>query len=362
MKQIFAALLTLIVSPALADFTQTPMAPPSQDVIDRALDDPDCFLPETFDVLDMTDTTTLDANTRIHIVPCQVAAYNVISKIIIERRDDEGATSTYDLQSFADYSSLYGWTASDTLTNAFIIPDSGHLAHFHKGRGVGDCGSTGSWEWTGYLFAMVEYRVHEACDQSLMPDAWPIVYQRTSAPEPAMSPDPVIDEEDPSTVAADCSQAPFCEDRRYFKDFLVSCRQPRSDGSRFCSANAYVHDTEAPAGYDYQLRVSRERRDAPLRISLIAVFEMMDRSKPMSISVDEERIAFLEPDKIETPESINDYFVGPQDVTDRLIDAMRAGSDISFTYRSESGKSVNVPFSLSGLTASLLWMQENAGN
>jgi len=362
MKHLMAALVAFFTTPALADFTQSPMAPPPQEVIDRALDDPDCFLPETFNALDMWEGTTLNANTRVHIVPCQLAAYNMISKIIIERRDDEGTSSTFDLQSFADYSSLYGWTASDTLTNAFINPESGHLAHFHKGRGIGDCGATGSWEWTGFLFAMVEYRVHEACDQSLMPDAWPTVYQRTSRPESAMRPDPVIDNPDQPAETADCSVAPFCEDRRYFKDLLVSCRQPRGDGSRFCSANAYVHNASAPAGYDYQLRVSRERRDAPLRLSLIAVFEMMDRSQPMSISIDGERIALLGPDEIETPASINDYFVGPQDVTDQLIDAMRAGGEISLTYRSESGKNMTVPFSLSGFTASLLWMQENAGN
>ncbi len=360
MKHLMAALVAFSATPALADFNEMPMAPPPQDVIDRALDDPDCFLPEAFDVLEMWDGTTLDANTRIHIVPCQLAAYNMISKVIVERRDDEGTDSTFDLQSFADYSTLYGWTASDTLTNAFINPESGHLAHFHKGRGIGDCGASGSWEWTGFLFAMIEYRVHEACDQSMMPDAWPIIYQRASRPASAIRPDPVIDT--PQGESADCSVVPSCESRRYFKDFLVSCRQPRGDGSRFCSANAYVHDTEAPAGYDYQLRVSRERRNAPLRISFIAVFEMMDRSKPMTISIDGERITALQPDEIETPESINDYFVGPQAKADQLVDAMRAGADITFTYRSENGQNLSVPFSLSGLTASLLWMQENAGN
>jgi Protein of unknown function (DUF1176) len=360
MKHLMAALVAVFATPALADFNETPMAPPPQDVIDRALDDPDCFLPEAFDVMEMWDGTTLDANTRIHTVPCQLAAYNMISKVIIERRDDEGTETTFDLQSFADYTTLYGWTASDTLTNTFINPETGHLAHFHKGRGVGDCGASGSWEWTGFLFAMIEYRVHEACDQSLMPDAWPIVYQRASRPESAMRPDPVIDS--PETEAADCSVAPFCEDRRYFKDFLVACRQPRGDGSRFCSANTYVHDTEAPAGYEYQLRISRERRDTPLRISFIAVFEMMDRTKPMTISIDGERIAALQPQEIETPESINDYFVGPQEKTDQLVVAMRAGTNIAITYRSEQGQNLTVPFSLSGLTASLLWMQENAGN
>ena len=128
MKHLMAALVAVFATPALADFNETPMAPPPQDVIDRALDDPDCFLPEAFDVLEMWDGTTLDANTRIHIVPCQLAAYNMISKVIIERRDDEGTESTFDLQSFADYSTLYGWTASDTLTNTFINPENRALS------------------------------------------------------------------------------------------------------------------------------------------------------------------------------------------------------------------------------------------
>jgi len=67
-------------------------------------------------------------------------------------------------------------------------------------------------------------------------------------------------------------------------------------------------------------------------------------------------------DEIETDQSINDYFVGPQDRTDQLLAAMRAGSQVTISYTAENGKRLNVPFSLSGLTASLLWIEENAGN
>jgi uncharacterized protein DUF1176 len=354
MKHLIVAALALCLSqPAVAatDFLSSEMVPPPQSEIDKIMADPDCELFEDHPANDAIDSTTLSANVRVHIVPCFAGAYNLMSKVLIERRDDESDTSTFDTLSFADYRSDLGWIGTDMLTNAFINPETGHLAHFYKGRGLGDCGSTGSWKWTGYLFAMVDYYVEEDCN-GRTPDQWSAVYINESL-QPQQS---------ANNNTQDCSVAPYCEDRRYFKDFLVSCRAPENDGSRFCSANAYVHNTEAPAGFDYQLRVSRERRDAPLRVSMIAVFDFMNRSKPVDISVDGERVAFLSPDEIETYQSINDYFVGPQDTTDRIVEAMRAGKEIQVSYTGESGRRQTVPFSLSGLTASLLWMQENAGN
>lgn len=349
-------LATLLIAvafamPAYADFTTTPMSPPPQAELDKVLADPDCDLFDESTLAEMWEGTTLNATTRVHIVPCFMGAYNLMSKVLIERREGDSAASTFDTTSFADYSSLYGWTGSDMLTNAFINPETGYLAHFHKGRGLGDCGTTGSWEWTGYLFSMIEYRVEEDCNGRL-PDEWPVVYARSNTPS----------ESTPAEVARDCSAAPFCEDRRYFKDWLTACRQPRTDTTRFCSANAYVHDTSAPAGFTYQLRISREQRSAPLRVSFIAVFEMMNRAKPVEFKVDGERVVLLSPDEIETDQSINDYFVGPQDQTDQLLAAMRAGSQLTISYTAENGKRLSVPFSLSGLTASLLWIEENAGH
>ncbi len=346
-----------LAAPAYADFTTAPMSPPPQAEFDKVLADPDCELFDGYSATDAWEGTTLDATTRVHIVPCFMGAYNVMSKILIERRAANATTSTFDTASFADYGTSYGWIGTDMLTNAFINPETGHLAHFHKGRGLGDCGSTGSWEWNGYSFAMIEYRVEEDCNGRL-PDEWPVLYSRasTASNETALEPETIVAE------TRDCSAAPFCEDRRYFKDWLTACRQPRSDGSRFCSANAYIHDTSAPAGFNYQLRVSRETRGFPLRVSLIAVFEMMNRAKPMEFRVDGERIIRLSPDEVETDQAVNDYFVGPQNLTDQLLVAMRAGSQLTVIYMSESGKRIAVPFSLAGLTASLLWIEENAGN
>ncbi len=371
MAALMAALMAFLTTPALADFTETPMAPPPQEVIDQAQNDPSCFLYEGLDTIEMWTGATLGPNTRIHLIPCQLAAYNMSAKVILERRNDDSDISTWETLSFARYSDELGWTASDTLTNADIDAETGRLTEFVKGRGIGDCGSVGTWIWNGYQFAMIEYAYEGECNGRLA-DEWPIIFQRTSPPDSARTPDAVIDNPDARPDAgidnpdgdmewAACSVAPFCEDRAYFKDFLVACRAQRRDGSRFCSANTYVHNASAPAGFDYQLRVSRDRISAPLRISMIAVDNMMSRKDTVDVHVDGIRQILLAPDEIETPDSINEYFIGPQDLTDGLIDGMKAGSSIRFDYTNEAGEDVSVSFSLSGLTASLLWMQEFGG-
>lgn len=354
MKHLIVIGLALCLSqPALAatDFLSSEMVPPPQSEIEKVVADPDCELLDDHPASGAWDGTTLSANVRVHLVPCFAGAYNTMYKVLLERRDDEIDTSTFDTMSFADYRSDLGWFGSDMLTNAFINPQTGYLSHFYKARGLGDCGSTGSWKWTGYTFAMVDYYVEEDCNGRL-PDQWPAVYINAS----------LQSTQSVANNGQDCSIAPYCEDRRYFKDFLVACRAPENDGSRFCSANTYVHNAEAPAGFDYQLRISRERRDAPLRISMIAVFDLMNRSKPLGISIDGERVVLLSPAEVETDQTVNDYFVGPQNKTDDIIEAMRAGKEVTFSYTDENGRGQTIPFSLSGLTASLLWMQENAGN
>ncbi|MEQ9143665.1 MAG: DUF1176 domain-containing protein [Parvibaculaceae bacterium] len=179
---LLSALALLAATPSLADFTAEPLAPPPADVIARATDDPDCFLPDGIDKGNMWEAATLDASTRVHLVPCQLAAYNMVSKVLLERRDGESDTSTWDTLSFARYSDALGWSASDTLVNASIDGSTGQLTEFAKGRGVGDCGSFATWEWTGYAFAMVEYAYEGDC-RGRLPGDWPVIFRRTAAPE-----------------------------------------------------------------------------------------------------------------------------------------------------------------------------------
>lgn len=349
---LLAALTSLFATQALANFTGTPLTPPPQEIVDRYINDGSCAGIDNPDWQNLWSSVELSPNARAHLVPCYLGAYNISSKLILERRDDESDVSHFALARFAAYSSELGWYARDELVNANFDEKTGDLSEFSKGRGLGDCGAHGRWEWTGSAFAMLEYAYEEECNGRL-PDEWPVIYQRTAATRVTPATETAASNED-------CAEAPYCETRRYFKDWLAACRPTDGNGARYCSANAYVHNTDAPAGFDYQLRVSRARAGDPLRLSFIAVFDMMSRKDTLDIHIDGIRQITLAPDEVETPEAINDYFVGPQDHTDFLIEAMKQGHEIRFDYVTDQGAPATASFSLAGLVASLLWIEEKA--
>ena len=97
-----APLVLGLAAPAHADFTTTPMSPPPQAELDKVLADPDCDMFDENILTDMWEGTTLNATTRVHIVPCFMAAYNLMSKVLIEQREDDAALSTFDTATFAD--------------------------------------------------------------------------------------------------------------------------------------------------------------------------------------------------------------------------------------------------------------------
>lgn len=62
---------------------------------------------------------------------------------------------------FADSEGDGGFAGTDILLNAAIDPRTGLLTHFAKARGIGDCGSAGTWKWTGYTFKLQELRAED---------------------------------------------------------------------------------------------------------------------------------------------------------------------------------------------------------
>ena len=125
----------IFATPALADFTATPHAPPPQEVIDLAqmTRTVSCLMIST--PVTCGTGATLSANARLHLIPCQMAAYNMAVKVILERKDDESDTSTWDTLSFARYSDELGWSASDMLINADIDAETGRLTEFGQRAG-----------------------------------------------------------------------------------------------------------------------------------------------------------------------------------------------------------------------------------
>lgn len=68
--------------------------------------------------------------------------------------------------------------ASEVLVNAGFDPTTRKLGFFNKARGLGDCGTTGEYAWTGKAFALVEYAAMSTCEG--LPSAlWPVLWRAT---------------------------------------------------------------------------------------------------------------------------------------------------------------------------------------
>lgn len=62
------------------------------------------------------------------------------------------------------------------LVNAGFDPATGKLGMFSKGRGIGDCGSSGEWAFDGQGFRLLEYRLMGDC-QGVTADFWPQLWR-----------------------------------------------------------------------------------------------------------------------------------------------------------------------------------------
>ncbi|MBK8209924.1 MAG: DUF1176 domain-containing protein [Rhodospirillales bacterium] len=63
----------------------------------------------------------------------------------------------------------------ESLTNAFFDPATTSLRFSTKGRGIGDCGSSGRYVWTGDTFMLAEWRAMPACrgvPEPFWPELW----------------------------------------------------------------------------------------------------------------------------------------------------------------------------------------------
>ncbi|PZO02115.1 MAG: hypothetical protein DCF30_05730 [Hyphomicrobiales bacterium] len=59
----------------------------------------------------------------------------------------------------------------DTLVNADVSTETGTISYFSKGRGVGDCGSAGTYAWTGSAFVLASLTEMSIC-RGITLDDW----------------------------------------------------------------------------------------------------------------------------------------------------------------------------------------------
>ncbi|QQQ19636.1 DUF1176 domain-containing protein [Brevundimonas vitis] len=109
----------------------------------------------------------LNATTELWGVPCFSGAYNVGYRYVISGPGGQSPRAI-TLPTTAE--------PAETPINAEYDPATRILTAFAKGRGVGDCGFTNTWTWTGRDFALTSETRMEEC-WSLPADLWPITWR-----------------------------------------------------------------------------------------------------------------------------------------------------------------------------------------
>ena len=111
----------------------------------------------------------LDDKRRLVGLACFSGAYNLTTGFwMVEGSDVTTATPVVLAQGEGD--------ASNMLTNADFDPTTGQLSFFSKGRGIGDCGATGAYAWTGTAFVQTAYATMDEC-RGIAPDDWITLYR-----------------------------------------------------------------------------------------------------------------------------------------------------------------------------------------
>lgn len=100
----------------------------------------------------------LGAGKTLFLVSCWRAAYQSGSIALVAERAGPPRLLTFQ-----------SWNGKRlvpiaSLTEADFDPTKKTLGSYHKGRGIGDCGSIGEWKWTGSEFKLAKYFSKEKCD------------------------------------------------------------------------------------------------------------------------------------------------------------------------------------------------------
>jgi hypothetical protein len=157
-------------------------------------------------------------------------------------------------------------------------------------------------------------------------------------------------------LAASISGPQAAETRRYFDDWLGACRD---DG--YCSAIAYVNPNPGDGRVaDYWFRIGRHAQEIWWELSFTPIVVMADPAAPMTLVIDDAATSFSGSVEVAPYGAINDFFflgTGAQGVMDQMMPGNRL--DVRFT--DETGAPRLASFSLKGLTAALIWIDETQG-
>lgn len=149
------------------------------------------------------------------------------------------------------------------------------------------------------------------------------------------------------------SAAQSDKSRKYFEDWLVACRD---DG--YCSATAYVNPNPGNgSNADYVFRVGRHAEESYWELSFSTVATMGLETEPFTLTVDGKTQRFQGADQVAPYGSINDfYFLGKG--AQQVMDWLAPSRSLAVAFVDTDGVPQEAKFSLAGLNAALVWIDE----
>ena len=108
-------------------------------------------IPEGF--TDTDGAFALYETTQLVVVACSRGAYNVSSQFWMVPERDVRKAKPAEFEGSRD----------NELVNADFDPKTGRVMFFAKGRGIGDCGTSGSYNWNGAYFAVLQLSAMGQC-------------------------------------------------------------------------------------------------------------------------------------------------------------------------------------------------------
>lgn len=139
----------------LLDRTPAPMP---EELLKLRSTNTDCLPLNELPIADDVQSHRLSATHTLHLLPCWAGAYNFGYLVFV---DDGYQTSQ---QHFATYSDTLGWNGTPTVVNPYFDQATGILWDFYKGRGLGDCGTSGTWIWAEWGFKLINFDAKPTCD------------------------------------------------------------------------------------------------------------------------------------------------------------------------------------------------------
>lgn len=141
--------------------------------------------------------------------------------------------------------------------------------------------------------------------------------------------------------------------RKFFGDWMADCRD---DG--YCSATAYQNTNPGGGAVaDHILRVGRHAQEIYWEVSFTPVALEIDGWQDLLVTVDGEAEVFSGRSEFGGYGAVNDFFL-LGDKAQSVLDRMVGGTRLEVMFTDMAGSTGTATFSLRGLSAALLWIDE----